>query len=139
MSLEILLETGTFERLLDQPIQFKDLRRYAWASGDYNPIHYDKEVASHMGLKSPIAHGMYCMGVLHRSLIEVVGSKNYKVKEWDARFMSMVPVESSCKVSFKLISKNVDQIKIEIALTIISESGLAESPACRAKVVLKAN
>ncbi len=43
-----------------------DLVRYAGASGDFNPIHWNDEVAKAVGLPGVIAHGMYSMGVAAR-------------------------------------------------------------------------
>ena len=38
------------------------LVRYAGASGDFNPIHYNDTVATDAGLPGVIAHGMLTMG-----------------------------------------------------------------------------
>ncbi len=46
------------------PIQQSDLVRYAGASGDFNPIHYDAEAAQVAGFPRPIAQGMYTAGIL---------------------------------------------------------------------------
>ena len=40
-----------------------DLRAYADASGDTNPIHLDEAVARSVGLPDVIAHGMLTMGL----------------------------------------------------------------------------
>jgi len=40
-----------------------DLRAYAEASGDANPIHLDEAVARSVGLPDVIAHGMLTMGL----------------------------------------------------------------------------
>ena len=39
------------------------LVRYAGASGDFNPIHYNDVFAQSVGLPGVIAHGMFTMGV----------------------------------------------------------------------------
>mgnify|MGYP003351882993 CR=1 FL=1 len=39
-----------------------DLVRYAGASGDFNPIHWDERTATGVGLPDVIAHGMLTMG-----------------------------------------------------------------------------
>ncbi len=46
------------------PITQEQLRRYADASGDHNPIHLDEEAARRVGLDSVIAHGMLSMAFL---------------------------------------------------------------------------
>lgn len=40
------------------------LVRYAGASGDFNPIHYNDAFAREVGLPSVIAHGMLTMGTV---------------------------------------------------------------------------
>ncbi|KAA0919992.1 acyl dehydratase [Dietzia sp. ANT_WB102] len=40
------------------PLTRDDLRRYAEASGDHNPIHLDDEAARALGLPGVVAHGM---------------------------------------------------------------------------------
>ncbi|UVE96259.1 MaoC/PaaZ C-terminal domain-containing protein [Dietzia sp. B32] len=40
------------------PISRDDLRRYAEASGDHNPIHLDDDAARALGLPGVVAHGM---------------------------------------------------------------------------------
>jgi acyl dehydratase len=41
--------------------------RYAGASGDFNPIHIDREFAESVGLPSNILHGLYSMGVVAKA------------------------------------------------------------------------
>src|SRR6266704_5273646 len=50
--------------LVKPPVTQEHLRRYAEASGDYNPIHLDEEAARRVGLESVIAHGMLSMAFL---------------------------------------------------------------------------
>ena len=38
-----------------------DLVKYAGASGDFNPIHWNERFARSVGLPGVIAHGMYTM------------------------------------------------------------------------------
>jgi acyl dehydratase len=41
--------------------------RYAGASGDFNPIHIDREFAKNVGLPDTILHGLYMMGLVARA------------------------------------------------------------------------
>ena len=45
-----------------------DLVRYARASGDFNPIHQDEDVARSVGLPGVIAHGMFTMAIAARAV-----------------------------------------------------------------------
>ncbi|OGL58405.1 MAG: hypothetical protein A3J27_04945 [Candidatus Tectomicrobia bacterium RIFCSPLOWO2_12_FULL_69_37] len=50
--------------LVKEPVARVQLVRYAGASGDFNPIHFDDEAARSRGLGGVIAHGMLSMGFL---------------------------------------------------------------------------
>ena len=45
-----------------------DLVRYAGASGDFNPIHWNERVATSVGLPNVIAHGMFTMALAARAV-----------------------------------------------------------------------
>ncbi|WP_188941845.1 MaoC family dehydratase [Nakamurella endophytica] len=49
------------------------LVRYAGASGDFNPIHWNDRVASAVGLPGVIAHGMLTMALAGRLVTDWVG------------------------------------------------------------------
>ena len=51
-----------------EPLQQQDLIKYAKASGDYNPIHLDKNFANNVGLDNVIVHGMLIMAHLGKSI-----------------------------------------------------------------------
>ena len=58
-----------------ETIERMDLVRYAGASGDFNPIHWNDEVARAVGLPGVIAHGMYSMGVAARMVTAWAGDR----------------------------------------------------------------
>ena len=57
-------EGQALPELVKPPITKVQLVKYAGASGDFNPIHTDDEVARGVGLPGVIAHGMLSMGFL---------------------------------------------------------------------------
>lgn len=70
------------------PIHREQLRRYAEASGDANPIHLADEAAEAAGLPGVIAHGMLTvatMGLLFSRYLE-----HGHVKTFRSRFSGMV-------------------------------------------------
>ena len=68
-----------------------DLVRYAGASGDFNPIHWNERVATEVGLPGVIAHGMFTMALAGRALVEWLGDPG-AVVEFSVRFTKPVPV-----------------------------------------------
>ena len=42
--------------------------RYAGASGDFNPIHWNERFATAVGLPNVIAHGMFTMALAGRAV-----------------------------------------------------------------------
>lgn len=68
-----------------------DLVRYAGASLDFNPIHWNEKVATEAGLPGVIAHGMFTMALAARLVTEWAGDAG-RVLECSARFTRPVPV-----------------------------------------------
>ena len=69
------------------PITHADLVRYAGASGDFNPIHNDKEFAISQGLDGTIAHGMLVMAYIGRLCTNWVDQQ--QIKSYGVKFKSM--------------------------------------------------
>ena len=60
--------------------------RYAGASGDFNPIHFDDAMAESAGLKSVFGQGMFTAGVLSRIASEWFGPES--IRRYAVRFRS---------------------------------------------------
>lgn len=84
------LEVGQVVAEREVAITRDSLVRYAGASGDFNPIHYNDVVAEHVGLPGVIAHGMLTMGVGASVVEEWAGAGN--VSDYQVRFTKPVPV-----------------------------------------------
>ncbi len=68
----------------------EQIREYAEASGDLNPIHIDEDFARSVGLPGVIAHGMLQMGLLANVAVEAAGDEPKRVKRLGVRFAGMV-------------------------------------------------
>lgn len=68
-----------------------DLIRYAAASGDHNPIHWNERFASEVGLDGVIAHGMLTMGAAVE-LVSDWAEDPGAVVDYQTRFTKPVPV-----------------------------------------------
>ncbi len=69
----------------------EQLRRYADASGDYNPIHLDEQAAQNVGLDGVIAHGMLSMAFLGQFVNQqIAGIPGARLEHLKVRFHNMV-------------------------------------------------
>ncbi|HJQ43436.1 MAG TPA: MaoC family dehydratase [Jatrophihabitantaceae bacterium] len=73
------------------PISRFDLVRYAGASGDFNPIHWNERFATSVGLPNVIAHGMFTMAEAVRVVTDWLGDPG-AVVEYAVRFTRPVVV-----------------------------------------------
>ena len=83
------VEPGDALPEVKETIERIDLVRYAGASGDFNPIHWNDEVAKAVGLPGVIAHGMYSMGVAARMVAGWAGDPA-AVQRLRVRFSAMI-------------------------------------------------
>lgn len=67
------------------------LVRYAGASGDFNPIHWNERFATEVGLPGVIAHGMWTMGAAVGVVADWAGDPG-AVLDYQTRFARPVPV-----------------------------------------------
>ncbi len=67
------------------------LVRYAGASGDFNPIHWNPRAAAEVGLPDVIAHGMLTMATAGRAVTDWIGDPA-AVVEYSVRFTRPVAV-----------------------------------------------
>ncbi|WP_246150406.1 MaoC family dehydratase [Streptomyces qinzhouensis] len=68
-----------------------DLVRYAGASEDFNPVHWNPRVAREAGLPDVIAHGMLTMAIAARAVTDWTGDPG-AIVEYRTRFSRPVPV-----------------------------------------------
>src|SRR4029079_11456789 len=73
-----------------------DLVRYAGASGDFNPIHWNQRIATSVGLPDVIAHGMLTMALAGRYPTDGAGSPD-AVTEFGVRCSPPVVVPDDDK------------------------------------------
>ncbi|MFC7456563.1 MaoC/PaaZ C-terminal domain-containing protein [Brachybacterium sp. GCM10030267] len=79
------------------------LVRYAGASGDFNPIHYNDAVAAAAGLPDVIAHGMLTMGTAITGLVDALGDPT-AVREYSVRFTNPIPVPATGSVTLEVLA-----------------------------------
>jgi acyl dehydratase len=63
--------------------------RYAGASGDFNPIHIDRDFAQQVGLPSNILHGLYSMAQVARACTQAAGGDPRSLRRLSVQFRGM--------------------------------------------------
>jgi acyl dehydratase len=72
--------------------------RYAGASGDFNPIHVDDELARAVGLPGRILHGLWTMAQVARAQTEAAGGPEH-LRRLSVQFRGMGVPEQEVAVS----------------------------------------
>ncbi|MFF4091576.1 MaoC family dehydratase [Streptomyces nigra] len=117
------VEIGTELPAQSFPVTRATLVRYAGASGDFNPIHWNEKFAKEVGLPDVIAHGMFTMAEAIRVVTDWTGDPA-AVVEYGVRFTKPVVVPNDDKgatieVSGKVAAK-LDDNKVRVDLTVTS-------------------
>ncbi|WP_217143348.1 MaoC family dehydratase [Streptomyces sp. AC627_RSS907] len=117
------VEVGTELPAQTFPVDRATLVRYAGASGDFNPIHWNEKFAKKVGLPDVIAHGMFTMAEAIRVVTDWTGDPA-AVVEYGVRFTRPVVVPNDdrgavIEVSGKVAAK-LDDNKVRVDLTATS-------------------
>ena len=103
------------------PISRHDLRRYAEASGDHNPIHLDDDAARALGLPGVVAHGMLTSALAIGVVAEWAGGAD-RVVATSFRFAGpvVVPADSPAELEVAGTVKKVaeDGSTADVALAV---------------------
>jgi acyl dehydratase len=83
----VTLEQGSSIELKVTPDPYVTVR-YAGASGDFNPIHIDEELARSVGLPGKILHGLWTMAQVARAHTDAAGGPD-KLKSLSVQFRGM--------------------------------------------------
>jgi meromycolic acid (3R)-3-hydroxyacyl-[acyl-carrier protein] dehydratase HadB len=86
-------------------VRREDVKAYADASGDQNPLHQDDDFARSVGFPGIIAHGMFSMAHLTKSLKDWVGNPA-ALKSIKVQFRSVVYMDETLVAKGRVASKN---------------------------------
>lgn len=118
------VEVGTELPAQSFPVTRATLVRYAGASGDFNPIHWNEKFAKEVGLPDVIAHGMFTMAEAIRVVTDWAGDPG-SVVEYGVRFTKPVVVPNDdegalIEVTAKVAAK-LDDNTVRVDLTAMSD------------------
>jgi len=115
------------------PVTRADLVRYAGASGDFNPIHWNERFARSVGLPDIIAHGMFTMATAIRVVTDWAGDPG-AVVEYGVRFTRPVvvpdPGAATISVSGSVRAIRDDGlVEVDLTATVNDQTVLAKARA----------
>jgi acyl dehydratase len=110
----------------------RDLVRYAGASGDLNPIHYDADFARSRGLPGVIVHGMFSTGIIAR-LVRTHAAQPVQFDRIAARFLGVLEINK--EITFSCYESD-ESVRPQHSLTVdVRHTGAANpSIVCQVQV-----
>jgi acyl dehydratase len=85
--------------------------RYAGASGDFNPIHIDEELAQSVGLPGRILHGLWTMAQVARAQTEAAGGPE-SLKRLAVQFRGMGRPEEEITITSKVRERRDGEVVV---------------------------
>jgi acyl dehydratase len=114
------------------PIERVTLIRYAGASGDFNPIHWNQQTAVEVGLPDVIAHGMLTMAMAARVVTDWVGDPG-AVLDYKVRFSRPVVVASDTPTPLEVsaVVRSMDEAdhtaEVQLTASVLGQTVLAKA------------
>jgi acyl dehydratase len=103
--------------LVKPAIAQEQLRRYAEASGDFNPIHLDPDAARRVGLDGVIAHGMLSMAFLGQFVNQQIACEpGARVGKLKVRYVGMVRLGDTLTCQGKITQRVESETETAISL-----------------------
>lgn len=116
------VEVGTALPAGSFPVDRATLVRYAGASGDFNPIHWNERFAREVGLPDVIAHGMFTMAEAVRVVTDWAGDPG-AVVDYTVKFTKPVVVPDDERGALVEVSAKVaalledNRVRVDLTAT----------------------
>jgi acyl dehydratase len=105
------------------PVSRADFVRYAGASGDFNPMHYDEPFAAGAGFPSVFSQGMHQAALLATFATDWLGAEN--VRRFHVRFREQVWPDDvlTCTGAITQEERRPDGLLVTAELTCARQTG----------------
>ena len=107
---------------LRKTVTVEQIRAYAEASGDRNPIHLDDRFARRAGLPGVIAHGMLTMAFVTQLVTDWLGDRG-SVRRLQGRFAGMVLPGDEVRCMGIVSAKDDSRRRITLSLSAVNQRG----------------
>lgn len=121
-------ETGEFTQVYKE--EFIGL--FAALSGDYNPIHMDKDFAHQSVFRGRIGHGMWCAALLSGAVASVLPGPGTIYRSQTIKFLNPIRINDELTARLKVEGKNNKTRLIAMSCTVVNQrrekiaTGMAE-------------
>ncbi len=112
-----------------------DIRAYAEASGDRNPLHLDDDVARTRGFDEVIAHGMLTMGHMASSIVAWAGPDAF-VERISAQFRATVSPGDTIVAGARVRAIDGQRVRLD-AWVALDGDDRADRPVRKGEVVVR--
>jgi 3-hydroxybutyryl-CoA dehydratase len=103
------------------PVTQSDVVRFAWAGGDFNPLHHDPDFARTAGFERPIAMGQYQAGLLAAWLTDWCGVE--RLRRYAVRFTAPVMLGDTLVLGGEVVEVADGRARLE--LSAVNQAGTA--------------
>jgi acyl dehydratase len=100
---------------LSRVVRREDVKAYADASGDQNPLHQDDAFARSVGFPGIIAHGMFSMGHLTKAITDWVGDPG-ALKRIDVQFRAVVFMDETLVARGRVEAVDADSRRARLSV-----------------------
>jgi acyl dehydratase len=116
------IQVGQSLPVLRKTVTVEQIRAYAEASGDRNPIHLDEVFARSVGLPGVIAHGMLTMAFAAQLVTDWVGDRR-RLAGFHGRFSGMVLPGDELRCTGTVAAKNTDARRLTVEVRVENQKG----------------
>jgi acyl dehydratase len=130
------LSVGDAIPSLDRIVTARDVKAYADAGGDQNPLHRDDAFARSVGFDGIVAHGMFTMGHMAACLTRWAGEEA-TVTRISAQFRSPVYMDDRITAGGRIrdIDREARSVMVELWVT-LERDGATEFPIKRGEATI---
>ncbi len=114
---------ATIPELKFGKITHAHLVRYAGASGDFNPIHNDKDFAIANGLEGTISHGMFVMAQVGRVCTNWADQTQFRFFGIKFKAMTKLGEEITCRGVVKKKKEDNGEKLMTLTVEAVNEAG----------------
>ncbi len=107
---------------LRKTVTVEQIRAYAEASGDRNPIHLDEVFARSVGLPGVIAHGMLTMAFAAQLVTDWLGNRR-RLAGFRGRFSGMVLPGDELRCTGTVAAKDADARRLTVEVRVENQKG----------------